>query len=115
MVAGGRGLMLTGGVDMSDSRECVVVLRDCPVSREGLLAVVSGWRADGGEDDWWQEAIGEDGAVYDVNIFDSGVYGHGRDVGMEWCVYRTVEGAGGLRETDVYDVIARGSVSSLAA
>ena len=98
---------------MSDGRECVVGLRDCPVSRRELQAVVSDWRADGCEDDWWQEAVGEDGTVYDVNIFDASVHGRGPDVGMAWCMYRTVAVDGGLRETDVFNVIARGTVESL--
>ena len=104
-----------GGTDMSDDRECVFGPRDCPVSRRELHAVVSDWRADGCEDDWWQEAVGGDGTVYDINIFDASVHGRGPDVGMAWCVYRTVAVDGGLRETDVCDVIARGTVESLDA
>ena len=100
---------------MSDSQESVVGLRDCPVSREQMQCVVSGWRANGCEDDWWQEATGEDGAVYDINIFDASVHGQGHGEGMVWRVYRTVEIDGGLRDTDVFNVIARGSLSSLAA
>ena len=100
---------------MSDRQGSVVDVRECPVNGQRLRDVVTAWRAEGGDDDWWQEVEGEDGAVYDINIYDSGVHGHGPDVGVEYCVYRTVALDGGLRDTDVFDVVARGTLASLTA
>ena len=78
-----------------------------------LKSVVANWRSDGEPDDWWQEAIGEDGKVYDVNIYDMEVFGGDGDDGYEYCIYATRETADGFRETDVIDILERGLVASL--
>ena len=100
---------------MSDYQGSVVDLRECPVSRQGLQDVVSAWRDGGCEDDWWQEVAGEDGTVFDVNIYNSAVHGHGPDVGMAYCVFRTVELEDGTRDTDVFNVVATGTLATLNA
>lgn len=93
----------------------VVDLRECPVGRQDLREVVAAWRDGGCEDDWWQEVAVEDGTVFDVNIYDSAVHGHGPDVGMAYCAYRTVELEDGTRDTDVFNVVASGALASLNA
>ena len=85
-----------------------------PISRVALRSAVASWRSDGdGEDDWWQDVIGSDGEVYDVNIFDSAVSGHGPDVGFVYCIYATRETADGFRETEVTNILQREPISSL--
>ena len=78
-----------------------------------LKSVVANWRSDGEPDDWWQEAIGEDGKVYDVNIYDTVVFGGEGDDGYVYCIYATRKMADGFRETDVIDILERGLVASL--
>lgn len=78
--------------------------------------MVKSWYSDGEmEDDWWHEVVGDDGAVYDVNIFDSAVFSRGPDIGFVYCIYATRETAGGFRETEVMNILERGSISSLDA
>ena len=100
---------------MSDYQGSVVDLRECPVRRQDLQDVVAAWRDGGCEDDWWQEVAVEDGTVFDVNIYDSAVHGQGPDVGMAYSVYRTVELEDGTRDTDVFNVVATGTLATLNA
>lgn len=100
---------------MSDYQGSVVDLRECPVGRQDLREVVAAWRDGGCEDDWWQEVAVEDGTVFDVNIYNSAIHGHGPNVGMAYCVYRTVELEDGTRDTDVFNFVASGTLATLNA
>lgn len=72
-----------------------------------LTALTDSWRAEGSPDDWWQESVGSDGEVYDVNIYNAGSHG----AGTVYCVYPTRVLPSGLRDTVVDEPLARGIVS----
>ena len=82
-----------------------------PLASHTLTALTASWRADGSPDDWWQESVGTDGEVYDVNIYDAGSHGAGTGSGTVYCVYQTRVLPSGLRDTVADAPIARGIVS----
>ena len=81
----------------------------CIMPEHTLATLTASWRAEGAPDDWWQECVGADGAVYDVNIYNGSSYGAG--TGSVYCVYPTRVLPSGLRDTVVDEPIARGMVS----
>lgn len=80
-----------------------------PLSEHTLTALTTAWLAEGAPDDWWQECVGADGKVYDVNIYNGSSYGTG--TGSVYCVYPTRVLPSGLRDTVADEPLARGIVS----
>ena len=82
-----------------------------PKSPDTLRSVITTWRAQGSDDDWWREATGIDGEIYDINIYDARIHGAERPAtGHVYCVYPTRATGNGMRETDVFRILARGTV-----